>query len=286
VKKLILFLAVLFISTTGLSDNGPFSTAPAPTQVYQDAQTTPTSAATASTMPIATPTPTVAAVQSTQTQPSTQTQSSDITNGAAVINSAGVDTSLQGQLTELTQSTLTFEQQVDQHLQNLDASNQTMGAAIQSINQNMLVLQQQVSKMQTPSAHTSSSSSFLQNLLQAFTHQNSLTMIEDAGAAAFLLVFGVLMGQLLFRRPSLVVVPDSAHKSRVGDALADDIKNEYDFMSSAEAIPAKLDLARSYMAMGDNEQASTVLKTVMEKGDEEQRIVAEALLNKIKKTKC
>ena len=67
------------------------------------------------------------------------------------------------------------------------------------------------------------------------------------------------------------------------DILEDDTKSEYDFMNTQAAIPAKLDLARSYIAMSDHDQARAVLNTVLEKGDEEQRIVAEALLNKIQK---
>lgn len=61
-------------------------------------------------------------------------------------------------------------------------------------------------------------------------------------------------------------------------------KNEYDFMSSKEAVPAKLDLARAYMAMDDTAAAVRVLQEVLASGDEVHQAMAKTLLDELKQT--
>ncbi len=56
---------------------------------------------------------------------------------------------------------------------------------------------------------------------------------------------------------------------------------EYDFMNTSEAIPAKLDLARAYIAMEDFTAARETLAKILNEGNEEYRREAKALLNKI-----
>ncbi len=53
-------------------------------------------------------------------------------------------------------------------------------------------------------------------------------------------------------------------------------------MNSREAVPVKLDLARAYLDMGENDSAREVLKAVVEQGNEEQRAEAEELLASVK----
>jgi len=57
-----------------------------------------------------------------------------------------------------------------------------------------------------------------------------------------------------------------------------DTRDEYDFMSTEQAIPAKLDLARAYMDMGDPNAAKKVLQEVVLKGDETQVHEAKQLI--------
>jgi FimV-like protein len=58
-------------------------------------------------------------------------------------------------------------------------------------------------------------------------------------------------------------------------------KDEYDYMGSQESISTKLDLARTYVDMGDNRAAKKVLKEVLQNGDEAQCRHAHDLLKKI-----
>lgn len=61
----------------------------------------------------------------------------------------------------------------------------------------------------------------------------------------------------------------------------DDTESEYDFMNSVEAIPAKLDLARAYIAMEDYKAAREALEQVISGGDKEQQQEARELLETI-----
>lgn len=64
--------------------------------------------------------------------------------------------------------------------------------------------------------------------------------------------------------------------------IKDDTRTEYDFMGSHEGIPAKLDLARAYIAMEDYTSARETLSEILGEGNEEQRQEAKILLSKIK----
>lgn len=63
--------------------------------------------------------------------------------------------------------------------------------------------------------------------------------------------------------------------------IEDDTQSEYDFMGSSEGIPAKLDLARAYIAMEDFTAARETLAEILGEGSEEHRLEAKELLNKI-----
>ncbi len=55
-------------------------------------------------------------------------------------------------------------------------------------------------------------------------------------------------------------------------------EEEYDFLSSEEGVPAKLDLIEAYLTMGDKRSASSVISEVLVLGNSDQRAQAKALL--------
>lgn len=61
----------------------------------------------------------------------------------------------------------------------------------------------------------------------------------------------------------------------------DDMDAELDFMADADEAATKLDLARAYMDMGDNEGARDILAEVAHEGNDEQRKEAVDLLSRI-----
>lgn len=65
------------------------------------------------------------------------------------------------------------------------------------------------------------------------------------------------------------------------DMSDDDMDSELDFMADADEAATKLDLARAYMDMGDNEGARDILSEVAHEGNEQQRQEAVDLLSRI-----
>lgn len=194
-------------------------------------------------------------------QSSVATTSPDLNSGSAIINSAGVETGSAGAIAQLSQSTLAFERHADYRIQNLTDSNHAMSTALRTIEENIMQLQQQIAMMseakKTAHTHHVNNTDFMFYLNLVF-------------AGLFLLLSGLMIGKLMTRRAPIQIT-----KNVTGGS-------DYDFMETAEAIPAKLDLARSYIAMHDFDQARSVLAAVLEKGNSQQRMVAETLLEKMR----
>ncbi|EKD76769.1 MAG: putative exported membrane-associated protein [uncultured bacterium] len=188
--------------------------------------------------------------------------SESINNGAALINPT---------TTSSNAPTANFEQQTEQQIQNLNASNQAMGTVIQTLEQNIMQLQQAITQLQTANSHATTSFNW------SWLHNEDIKLSLIFVAAALVLMgMGLAVSKRLNRT--------SRGRTVVNHAFAkneDDTKNEFDFMSTAEAIPAKLDLARSYMVMNDHDQAREIIKTIMEKCNNEQRNEALTLLQKM-----
>lgn len=245
-KKILSSLALITLFSVPLFAVGaPFSAAPAATQAYHSASYT------ADSVP-----PAASAVPAAAIAQPVMAAASDINSGAAVINTNST-------APVATQTTLTNQEQTDQRLQNLEDSNHAIGRAIFTINQNIAVLQEQQME------HADAKKSLMGNFSLGSDDALTLTF-----AGISLLMMGILMGRLLMRRSHSVAKINNDHE-----------KSEYDFMGTHEAVPAKLDLARSYMAMGNHEDARAELKIVIQKGNEEQKMIAEALLYKINKIK-
>ena len=216
------------------------------------------------------------------TQP-TQTVSSPVTlaaQPAAAVstsgNSAGVDTSLQAQLSQLNQETLLYQQQSDQRIEALSSKNEILMSQLNSLNQAISELQQELNtvrqtEMQYVGSNvTHSSSSHWQNWFSGLTKLNMANDITFVLIA--ILLFSLSIGIMQFKR----------RYSTLQTHEKDDTEDEYNFMSTHEAIPATLDLARAYVAMEDFTQAKIALKKVIDNGNEEQRSEAKKLLLKVK----
>ncbi|MCW8193255.1 hypothetical protein F6455_00455 [Proteobacteria bacterium 005FR1] len=67
----------------------------------------------------------------------------------------------------------------------------------------------------------------------------------------------------------------------VEDEETDDLDTELDFLSDADEVATKLDLARAYIDMGDQDGARDILDEVKSEGSDEQKREAEELLEKI-----
>lgn len=203
-------------------------------------------------------------------------------------NSAGVDTSLQAQLSQLNQEILLYQQQSDQHIEALSSKNEILMSQLNNLNQVISALSQKVDILQ----HAEGQFNQSQNLSGHSTHsvlmrwQNwwlefSEFNITDYVSFSFviILLFSLGIGIVKFKRRYALITNQSALKNN-NSAESDDTKDEYNFMSTNEAIPAILDLARAYVAMEDFAQAKIALQKVIAKGNDEQRNEAKSLLLK------
>lgn len=67
-------------------------------------------------------------------------------------------------------------------------------------------------------------------------------------------------------------------EKKKSDVASDD---DFDLMSAKEGMPAKLNLARAYIDMGDNEKATKLLQEVVASGDQTLQNEAQILFKKI-----
>ena len=118
-----------------------------------------------------------------------------------------------------------------------------------------------------------------------FRQQISQLQYTVYGLAALVVLLALLS---MARRPKksaknkiAVAPPKQTPDSGKTIKIEDDTAGEYDFMGSSEGIPAKLDLARAYIAMEDFTAARETLAEILGEGSEEHRQEARSLLNKI-----
>lgn len=253
-KKIILFLLASLVGGVGFADPAFVNTV-TPKQAYHALGSSVTSAA---------PTPTVSAPVSTPAPTQVSAPASPNFNNPSVSPAA--------------QNDVDFETATNLRFQNEDAQYQAMNASISTISQTVSQLQQAVHQLQALQTQTSSKS----GLFEPITEDNLDVFVGFGAVASLLLLFGFLIG-FFTRRANKINMKESIASHPVGDLFSEENKSEYDFMSTHAAIPAKLDLARSYIAMGDHDQACGVLKTVLAQGNEEHQRIAQSLLTKINK---
>ena len=75
--------------------------------------------------------------------------------------------------------------------------------------------------------------------------------------------------------------PVKSKKTQMPELVREKHDEEYDFMGSQEAVPARFNLAEAYMQMREFQQARRVLEGILEQGDSDQRQKASALLTQL-----
>jgi FimV-like protein len=117
------------------------------------------------------------------------------------------------------------------------------------------------------------------NQLQQQNHRIRREIIQVQYVEYGLVALMVFLVTLLLVRRSQK--PESMKSENQPKPANDDTQNEYDFMGSSEGIPAKLDLARAYIAMGDFVAARETLAEILQGDHEEYHFEAKTLLNRI-----
>lgn len=105
-----------------------------------------------------------------------------------------------------------------------------------------------------------------------------------------LLFIGALVTSLLFllvlwwsnnRSRLRAIQSDQRHIPTIDSIDEEDTEDEYDYLNSREGIAAKIDLARAYIDMGDQELAKQALADVLKQGDEAQQQTAQELIDRL-----
>jgi FimV-like protein len=121
----------------------------------------------------------------------------------------------------------------------------------------------------------------IQQQTDQYRQQTQQLQYSVFGLAALVVLLALLS---MTRRRKEVVKNKSSVPARDSEKtfkIEDDTSGEYDFMGSSEGIPAKLDLARAYIAMEDFTAARETLAEILGEGGEQHREEARSLLNKI-----
>jgi FimV-like protein len=185
-------------------------------------------------------------------------------------------------------------QQVDGELQKLTQQNSQLTSQVKSLDQELdntrQALMQQDLQQASQSVQEAHMVETMNPIEKEFNRLPAVHAIEKANPLLDIklgigLVILALLLLIWFLWPSNISADRVESYKRRRDRLTlngdADITDEYDFMNSAEGVPAQLDLARSYIAMGDHPSAQSILQTLLEKGDVNQQNEARVLLKQI-----
>lgn len=216
--------------------------------------------------------------------PSQNTPKASVPAASTTSTPAAPTADLQAQLSKLKQSNLVFQQQAGQRIAGLVEKDVQLEAKLSQLGQVLSMLSQEVNQLgaQIKKAQTALGSDAPASKsapIKMTGEASQWTQYTQYGIFGLLVLVVIL---LLFRRGS-GSKPLQTSSDQFDTKNSDDIKDEYDFMGSDEATPAKLDLARAYLAMEDYKAAKKVLDQVMKTGDDKQRTEARKMLSKIPK---
>lgn len=178
-------------------------------------------------------------------------------------------------------------------LATLQAQSDVLDQRVQLLSQVMMEMTQQMQKVNLEMTEQRSLLEPIQMLKPKSPWQQ---LFDSSGFVAIsgvlLLVLGSLLGAGWARNRRVhftgsqpvafapaPVAPAMTEVKMPTSSVMEDSAVEYNFLGTAEAIPAKLDLARAYVAMEDNMAARKVLDEVLKDGNEIHRQEARKILN-------
>ena len=214
----------------------------------------------------------VAPTKSASVPPSSAVVSPPSTPRTAVPLLANTAEALQAQLEQLNQNMLVFQQKINAQLIDLENKNQFLQQQLDQLTQAMVLLNQETVTMRSQGNLSSGVQSrhgltnHWVNWMHSIENRWGSTTFKGVIVAVTLILI-LVIGMIWPRR-----------KSSKKEETAEDTQDEYDYLGSAESMPAKLDLARTYLAMEDYVAAKEVLAEVIERGNPAQRQEAADLL--------
>ncbi len=185
----------------------------------------------------------------------------------AVMASTSVDMqALQAQIVRLGQMSTSSQQQLSDRLVALSTQNHLLELKVISLAKAMQHMQVVMTQMDSQSDDVSTTAAGTPQAGNTEAWKPWLIVLSFIVALLLLMNIGSVW---LMRRQA----PQSADLS--------ELEEEYDFMGTEEAMPAKLDLARAYVQMGDELQAREVLQEILVSKNSDYVVQAEALLQSL-----
>ncbi len=223
-----------------------------------------------------------------------QTVAGGVAPKAAAHNQAS---ELKAQLSQINQANILFQQQTDQRFEQLATKNTALKGELARMTQALMLLNQEINSLNQQVNKAGIKTELPTQVSLPAKATSELQRIESKyGSAlkyvlyAFIVVLLVFIALFIPRRRQIAKLKtDVASSVSAATAILptnsndvdDDTRSEFDYMSTREATPAKLDLARAYIEMEDYAGARQVLGQVLTTGDAEQQQQAQQLLSKI-----
>jgi FimV-like protein len=208
-----------------------------------------------------------------QQQNGTQRTQIATTSGAKSVDVP--EAKIQVDVNSLTRETQNFRQGTESRLNTIEKQTKNIETKINQLDDEFKTMTYHFIQIATKLTNQQQPVSYWQQLQESFKLRSTQLL---TGALALLLL---LLLYLKTRRS----VKKAAMQRNQGKSLEEEttpIKDEYDFMGSAEGTATKLDLARAYIDMGDYKSARDALAEVTKKGSDEQKKEAQDLLANIK----
>jgi FimV-like protein len=139
---------------------------------------------------------------------------------------------------------------------------------IDGLSQQNQLLEQQVEQLQGE----------LQSVSDGVSNANTTPVSTDFVSLGQLSIWDIVLSALIIILFSMLFRVSRLIAASASKGASDEMEEEYNFMATEEAIPAKLDLARAYIQMEDTAQAAEVLNDILKCGDEEYTSIARELL--------
>ena len=195
-------------------------------------------------------------------------------------------------INQINRTNIIYRQSVDRRIEGLTTTIQNMQVQLKQLDQALLLLNQEVvnsNKKNTMALNTVGDT----KLVAHAATSSSVSFIEQwrqqLGLFGFYVVLTIIVLVLILAvwvfmpKSKKNISEDLQHEvAPMPDVEAlDDTQGEYDYMGSNESIPAKLNLARAYIAMEDYNAAKKVIAEVLSVGNQEQCHEAQALRDEI-----
>ena len=175
---------------------------------------------------------------------------------------------LQAQIVRLAQMTNSTQEQLSDRLTAVSQQNRELEKKLAGMTKAMQQMQLVINQMGDSSSDASTAPSPV---------AGANTKIVQAWKPWLIVLSGVVVLLLLLNIYSIWSARHyAARSSGVGE-----LDEEYDFMSTEEAMPAKLDLARAYVQMGDAVQAREVLEEILASKNPDYVTQARALMKSL-----